>query len=78
MLTMGLTMAPVVLAEEVTECVTVTQYGNATGVVCGAKHEPVEAGLADINPIVLASIFFTLAGASLVKAKKVKRAEVVL
>lgn len=65
-------------AEEVQTCTQVTQYGGAVGVVCGVKHEPVETGLADINPVVLASIFFSLAGASLYKYKKLAKQEIAL
>lgn len=66
-------------AEEVETCVTSYQYGGATQQVCGVStHEPVETGLADINPAMLASIFFSLAGTALIKAKKLARAEVAL
>jgi len=67
----------VVKAEEET-CVAVTQYGGSVSYVCGAKHETVDTGLADINPLVLASIFFVLAGSSFIKAKRLSRAEVAL
>jgi len=67
-----------VYAQEADTCVAVTQYGGSVSYVCGAKHEPVETGLADINPLVLASIFFVLAGDSFIKAKKLSRAEVAL
>lgn len=42
---------PVLAQEEV--CVQV--YGG--GVVCGAKHEVVDTGLADLNPLVLGAGF---------------------
>lgn len=74
----SLFVARPVMAQEATDCVQVTQYGGAVGIVCGAKHEPVETGLADINPIVLASIFFGLAGMASKKANNLKRAEVAL
>jgi hypothetical protein len=64
-------------AEDVQTCVQVTQYGGSVGVVCGI-HTPVETGLADINPVVLASIFFAFAGIGLYNYKKVLRAEVAL
>lgn len=64
------------MADDNQNCVQVTQYGGAVGVVCGAKHEPVNTGLADINPIVLASIFFAMAGITLAKYKKLVRSEV--
>jgi len=64
-------------AEDFQTCVQVTQYGGAVGIVCGA-HTPVEAGLADINPVVLASIFFALGGIGIYNYKKVLRAEVAL
>lgn len=67
-----------IMAQDVTDCVQVTQYGGAVGIVCGAKHEPVETGLADMNPFMLASVFFSLAVASLVKSKKIARAQVAL
>jgi len=70
--------ASAVLAEDekLTNCVQVTQYGGGVGIVCGAEHKPKEAGLADINPIVLASIFFTAAAFTLAKYKKLVRSEV--
>lgn len=74
----SLFVAKPVVAQEDTNCVQVTQYGGAVGIVCGAKHEPVETGLADMNPFMLASVFFGLAGASLVKSKKIARAQVAL
>ncbi|MBL7036687.1 hypothetical protein ISR94_02460 [Candidatus Microgenomates bacterium] len=74
----SLFMAKPVMAQEAENCVQVTQYGGAVGIVCGAKHEPVDTGLADMNPVVLAGIFFGLAGASLVKSKKLVRAQVAL
>lgn len=67
----------VVMAQEADTCVTTTQYGGARQIVCGA-HTPVETGLADINPIVLASVFFGAAILSTIKAKNLKRAEVAL
>lgn len=66
-----------VRAEEVETCTQVTQYGGGVGIVCGA-HTPVETGLADINPIVLASIFFTFAGYGMYSYKKLLRKEVAL
>lgn len=68
--------SPVLADEQETTCVQVTQYGGGVGVVCGAKHEPVEAGLADINPILLASASFGMAGFLLAKYKKLQRSEV--
>lgn len=69
-----------ILAEEADTCVTTTQYGGATQIVCGAKHDAseIDTGLADINPIVLASMFFGAAVISTIKAKNLKRAEVAL
>lgn len=64
-------------AEEVQTCTQVTQYGGAVGIVCGV-HTPVETGLADINPVVLASIFFTFAGYGMYSYKKLLKKEVVL
>lgn len=66
-----------VKAEDVQTCTQVTQYGGAVGIVCGV-HTPVETGLADINPVVLASIFFTLAGYGMYSYKKILRKEVAL
>ena len=66
-----------VRAEDVQTCIQVTQYGGAVGIVCGA-HTPVETGLADINPVVLASIFFTFAGYGMYGYKKLLRTEVSL
>ncbi len=65
------------MAESVQTCTQVTQYGGAVGIVCGA-HTPVETGLADINPVVLASIFFTFAGYGMYSYKKLLRKEVAL
>jgi len=65
-----------VMAEEQTNCVQVTQYGGAVGIVCGVEHKPVETGLADINPVILASVFFGLAGLTFSKYKKLVRSEV--
>lgn len=48
-------LARPVMAEEVQTCTQVTQYGGAVGIVCGV-HTPVETGLADINPILLAGV----------------------
>ena len=62
-------------AEEVQTCTQVTQYGGAVGIVCGA-HTPVDTGLADINPLVLASIFFMFAGYGLYEYKKLKKIQV--
>lgn len=62
-------------AADVQTCTQVTQYGGAVGIVCGV-HTPVETGLADINPVVLASIFFAFAGMGLKIYKKTLRAEV--
>lgn len=69
--------ASAVKAEAVQTCTQVTQYGGAVGIVCGA-HTPVETGLADINPVVLASIFFTFAGYGMYSYKKLLRTEVSL
>jgi len=66
-----------VKAEEVQTCVQVTQYGGGVGIVCGA-HTPVDAGLADINPLYLALTFFVIAGFGLNIYKKLLRAEVAL
>ena len=60
------------------DCVQVTQYGGAVGIVCGAKHEPVETGLADINPIVLSAAFFMAAGYAGYLYRKSLKAEVAL
>lgn len=70
-------LAKPVMAEDLQTCVQVTQYGGAVGIVCGA-HTPVETGLADINPVVLASIFFTFAGYGMYSYKKLLRKEVAL
>lgn len=64
-----------VRAEEVQTCTQVTQYGGAVGIVCGV-HTPVDTGLADINPLVLASIFFMFSGYGLYEYKKLKRIQV--
>lgn len=65
-----------VMAEEQTNCVTVSQYGGASQIVCGAKHEPKDTGLADINPLFLASGFFVLAGFAFSQYRKIQRSEV--
>ncbi len=67
-----------VKAEEVQTCTQVSQYGGGVGIVCGTKFVPAETGLADINPVVLASIFFAFAGIGLYNYKKALRAEVAL
>jgi hypothetical protein len=72
----SLVMASPVVAEDTTNCVQVTQYGGGVGIVCGAKHEPKDTGLADISPVLLASIFFSMAGFTLAKYKKLVRSEV--
>lgn len=69
--------ASATMAETVETCTQVTQYGGAVGIVCGV-HTPVETGLADINPLFLASSFFTLAGYGMYSYKKVLRKEVAL
>lgn len=74
----GLFMASPVMAEEVDNCVQVTQYGGAVGIVCGIKHEPVETGLADINPFVLASTFMAVSAYAYNKAKKLQKAPIAL
>lgn len=61
-------------AQEVQTCTQVTQYGGAVGIVCGA-HTPVETGLADINPLVLASIFFMFSGYGLYEYKKLQKVQ---
>jgi len=65
-------------AEEVQTCTQVTQYGGGVNVVCSTKHEAVDTGLADINPLVLASTFFTFAGYGMYQYKKILRKEVAL
>ena len=64
-------------AADVQTCTQVTQYGGAVVIVCGA-HTPVDTGLADINPVVLASIFFIFAGYGMYSYKKLLRKEVAL
>lgn len=64
-----------VRAEDVQTCTQVTQYGGAVGIVCGV-HTPVDTGLADINPLVLASIFFMFSGYGLYEYKKLKKIQV--
>ena len=65
----------IVKAEEVQTCVQVTQYGGGVGIVCGA-HTPVETGLADINPLYLALVFFVIAGYGLHNYKKLQKIQV--
>jgi hypothetical protein len=65
-------------AEEVTTCVQTTQYGGQVGIVCGAKHEPVETGLADINPLTLASIFFIFSGFGIYNYRKLQKSDISL
>lgn len=50
------------MAEDPEICTQVTQYGGGVGIVCGAKHEPVDTGLADINPLVLSLMSLTVSG----------------
>ncbi len=66
------------VAGDVQTCVQVTQYGGGVNVVCSTKHEPVDTGLADINPLYLASTFFLFAGYGMYQYKKILRKEVVL
>lgn len=75
-ITLLLSTVSISKAEEVDTCVQVTQYGGAVGIVCGAKHEPVETGLADINPLVLASVFFMFSGYGLYEYKKLQKVQV--
>ncbi|MDO8340697.1 MAG: hypothetical protein Q7T59_01865 [Candidatus Woesebacteria bacterium] len=63
-------------AEDAQNCVQVTQYGGGVGIVCGAKHEPVNTGLADINPLVLSSIFLSLSGFGIYSCRKLLRKEI--
>lgn len=63
-------------AEDVQTCVQVTQYGGGVGIVCGAKHEPINTGLADINPLVLSSIFLFLSGFGIYLYRKLLRKEI--
>ena len=71
-------IASPVMAEEAQTCVQVSQYSGGVGIVCGAKHEPVETGLADINPIVLASMFFSLSGYGMYQYRKLQRSHISL
>lgn len=64
------------MAEDVQTCTQVTQYGGGVGIVCGVSHKPVDTGLADVNPVVLASFFFSMAGITLAKYRKLVRSEV--
>ncbi|MDP3917748.1 MAG: hypothetical protein Q8Q30_01060 [Candidatus Woesebacteria bacterium] len=57
-------------------CVQTTQYGGGVGIVCGAKHEAVDTGLADINPLYLALIFFTFAVFGIREYKKLQKIQV--
>lgn len=65
----------IVKAEEVQTCVQVTQYGGGVGIVCGA-HTPVDTGLADINPLFLALVFFTFAVFGIREYKKLQKIQV--
>lgn len=56
-------------------CVQTTQYGGGVGIVCGA-HTPVETGLADINPLFLALVFFTFSVFGIREYKKLLRKEI--
>ena len=71
-----LTSSNSVRAEDVQTCTQVTQYGGGVGIVCGAKHEPVDTGFADINPLVLASVFFMFSGYGLYEYKKLQKVQV--
>ena len=62
----------IVKAEEVQTCVQVTQYGGGVGIVCGA-HTSVETGLADINPLFLALVFFTFSVFGIREYKKLQK-----
>lgn len=64
--------------ENASTCIQVTQYSGGVGIVCGAKHEPVETGLADINPLTLASIFFIFAGYGMYSYRKLQKTEISL
>lgn len=71
---MSVALTPkLVMAQEASTCTKVTQYGGQVGIVCGAKHEPVETGLADINPLLLSSLFFTFAGYGMYQVKKLQK-----
>ena len=71
------TVARQAVAQEVQTCFQTTQYGATVGIVSGA-HTPVDTGLADINPLVLASIFFMFSGYGLYEYKKLLKKEAVL
>ncbi len=62
-------------AADVQTCTQVTQYGGAVGIVCGV-HTPVETGLADVNPLILASIFLSIAGYGTYQYKKLFKKEI--
>lgn len=66
------------MAEEVETCVQTTQYSGGVEIVCSSKHVPVDTGLADINPLVLSSLFLSLSGFGMYSYKKLLRAEVAL
>lgn len=66
-----------VMAQAVETCTQVTQYGGAVKIVCG-MHEPVDTGLADMNPLVLASIFFILAAIALNQYRKIQKSDISL
>ena len=63
------------MAEDQETCTQVTQYGGGVGIVCGAKHEAVDTGLADINPLVLASVFLSLSGFGIYTYRKLLKSE---
>lgn len=65
-----------VKAQDVETCVQVTQYGGGVGIVCGARHEAVDTGLADINPLVLSFLFFGLSGFGVYSYRKQLRKEI--
>jgi succinate-acetate transporter protein len=69
--------AKTVKAEDVQTCTQVTQYGGAVGIVCGV-HTPVDTGLADINPVALASLFFGMSGYGIYQYKKLQKTNISL
>lgn len=60
-------------AEDEQDCVSVTQYGGAVGIVCGVKtHEPVDTGLKE-NLALIGALSVVASGALHYFVKKNKR-----
>lgn len=70
-LVLGAMLMPTNALAQETEITCTSVYGG--GVVCGAKtHEPINAGLGDINPAFLGGALLVTSGALLYLSKKIR------